>query len=233
MTVKYWILFFCLLVVTSPRWGYALQVPENCLTTKVKPCLIKLAPEQRLVWEKLDILPSQEALFRIINFDSPAIEVTVGRIKIYNGSHQHTLLIDGYALAPLERAYVNKSRDEFKILNTERFELMTIRFETHKDTSGYVLQKSDFVDKKTFVQFILPFYYSRGEFKGDLDELSVKYKALLESDAKKQTALLQKQIDRKIATEMEAKERQRLVKERIEADRAKTRQQYFQRTFLR
>lgn len=222
------------LVVVSSCFGWAqtIQVPENCLN-KVSPCLFR----------------TEDSFFRFQHDEQQVVLMKDGIIKIYfDENHNNFDLIEGRMSLQVKakeakpssvnnisldagQFLISKFSNRLSILNLSHFILKEYSIGT--DGVKPSLVRSEFMNKKDFVEFTRYYFTNLQQYKKFLAGQSLKWKHEFELQSINQTKVL----ERSIALEtLEVATESKIEREKKELEAAQTKKikdEFFYRTFKR
>lgn len=213
-------------------WAQTIQVPENCLN-KVSPCLFR----------------TEDSSFRFQYDNQQVVLMKDGIIKIYfDENHNNFDLIEGRMnLQMLTKAVksssvnnismdagqflISRFSNRLSILNLSHFILKEYSIST--DGVKPSLVRSEFMNKKDFVEFTRYYFTNLQQYKKFLAGQSLKWKHEFELQSINQTKVL----ERSIALEtLEVATESKIEREKKELEAAQTKKikdEFFYRTFKR
>ena len=207
------------------------QVPEACVEKKSSPCLIKSKVNTVLNWQGILFNLRKDSLVQLTtNSEIHRVDVLTGFVKL-NSLRPYKIF--GYDVKSDSDQYVSAFQDFVEILDLKNFDLKTLTVESSGAENIYVLQKSNFLNRRELVQQLSHFYSDPGLLKEKLTQLTESYQNKLRSVSLQQSEFLKKKQDREIAS-IEFAEKQRMAEEKQQKiDRKRSRELFFMRTFKR
>lgn len=221
-----------LMVSSCFGWAQTIQVPENCLN-KVSPCLFR----------------TEDSFFRFQHDEQQVVLMKDGIIKVYfDEKHNNFDLIEGRMSLQVKakaaksssvhnisldagQFLISKFSNRLSILNLSHFILKEYSIGT--DGVKPSLVRSEFMNKKDFVEFTRYYFTNLQQYKKFLAVQSLKWKHEFELQSTNQTKVLERSIaleTLKVATESKI---EREKKELEAAQTKKIKDEFFYRTFKR
>jgi hypothetical protein len=239
--MKCFVLIFALFISQRILSAESLiEVPDSCIEKKITPCLIRSEAHVSFTYASLHIqMPSKGSVLQVQKkpgTDKYNIHLIEGVVSIFSDAEYQ---ISDYHVISSDLHYVrilkNKNVQilEAKTLDLKTFgqESTTVSDSSVKNGNIYVLQKTELLSRSDLVRYLSDFYESPASLRSELSKLSKKYKVRVQTESKAQSLILQKHMNRKMASVEDAEEKRKTEHLRILADRKRSRQLFFMRTF--
>lgn len=215
-----------------------IQVPDFCIKNMTSPCLVRSNHQLNVFeWAGQQIRLSAGSTLQIQkngNSDVGSFDFILlkGSVALRSDLPYRVF---GYRIENSQTQYVKRSVDgQIQILDLSTLDLKTFINEKNQQNDNndvFVLQKSDFLDRKSLVQYLSEFYKVKSEFKKELNLLAKKYKQRLNDDSLRQSQVLQNHINRKIASDEDAIQQRNIKSAKILENQKRSRELFFMRTF--
>lgn len=217
------------------------QVPDSCIQKMQYPCLIQSEKPADLKFSfktKSDVLRVYEkTVVKIVSHGSGeeatiSYELVKGKMKIQTdkASHIQKTIINETEVESTEGVYVSRQDSQVRLLNLENLDYIVLQpLLAVSKGPKYKLIEKKLLPRKEMVNYILLFPDIRPNLRKTLAHSLKLYDLKFKEELQDQTKVLQ----RSIASEAAEKEKNAKASQRLEAERKKTRQLFFQRTFER
>lgn len=232
-----------LLIVSGVQtWAASdvVQIPDSCVQKMQFPCLVQADHQTDL---KFNLKSGSETLTvyadTVVRLDATeneemgpmSFELKKGRMKITGqGAGEFLALVHDQELDIQKGVLVHRENGQVSILNLEGLDFLVLKPVTKdRPTQAYQVIEKKFQARKEMLDYILSFPDTRPNLRKTLITALKQHDQQVKEGVIEQTEILQ----RKIASEEAEKEKNAKASQRVEAERKKSRQLFFQRTFER
>src|SRR3989338_2548688 len=222
MKAAIWLALFLLAYHVEAK---LLEVPEQCFSRKVTPCLTQIQDaEETLTLKQGTFRALNGAILQWKSFEDVSVDILKGKMQVSQSGEG--IRINEVYLAQSNQLVERDSKQLF-ILDLNRFILST--YTVFDIQTNNVLAKSTFLEKSELLLFVARFFERRNQFLSFLKSIERPWKKEFITQTKTKTKVLQ----RSVASVEQSERLERQEKEKQSLELKRVREQFFFMTFYR
>ncbi len=223
--------FLLIFLASLSCWAQMVSIPEDCLTKKISPCLIRAETPQsiQIPLQNLSIKLKSNTIFKVLHFESePRFELLQGAVQISELDQKNKVFYLNQVHLESKQIFSEREAQQLKIYDVRHFILSDYQVTDQADKEN-VIVKADFLNKKDMIKFITNYITEK--------KVLLEFLKAIEKDWQKEFKILTdnqtKVIKRSVASiENDEKAKARRKQQEIE-ELKKVRELFFYRTFYR